>query len=259
MGQREPDRFRVQGPTTPGQQRATPAVYELSVENARELDRLAVAEFGMDSIVLMENASIGLARHALEMIQTETEPSVVICCGPGNNGGDGFALARHLANALIQVHVITTCPIDAYAGDAGKNLTILVRMGIEISHADAWIGTDQIPTLIVDALFGTGLSRGIAGAAGELIGWINRSRARNGSLVLAVDVPSGLDAQLGEPFGESVVRSDRTVTFAGLKPGMSRVEALEYLGEVHIEPIGVPIELLERLGKPVKARHRDGS
>ena len=255
----EQDRFRVQGPTNPGHERARPPIYELSVENARMLDRLAVDEFGMDSIVLMENAAIGLTKHALELIADSSEPSVVICCGPGNNGGDGLALARHLTNALVPIQVVMTTSSESYEGDAGKNLLVIQRMGIEILDAKSIMKSDHSPTLIVDALFGTGLCRAIEGVAAQLIDWINRTRIRSGTRVLGVDIPSGLNAQRGEPIGEHVVYSDRTVTFAGLKPGMSRVEAVEYLGEVYVEPIGVPIELMDRLGKPVMPKHRDGS
>jgi NAD(P)H-hydrate epimerase len=257
MNAREPDHFRVQGPVPTRDARPAPAMYELSVENARELDRRAVEEYAMDSIVLMENAAIGLCTHALDMLRDVADPSVVICAGPGNNGGDGFALARHLHNHQIPTRVVRTIDADAYSGDAGKNLRIIERMGIETMGLDAFLGTQPHPSvsLIVDALFGTGLGRAIEGRVGKLVSWINTARSSAGTRVLAVDTPSGLDAQTGLSLGSLVVRADRTVTFAGLKPGMARMEAIEFLGEVHVAPIGVPIELLDELGHRIESKN----
>lgn len=236
-----------------------PGMYELSVENARELDRRAVEEYGMDSIVLMENAAIGLWKHAMQMLDGIPDPRVLICCGPGNNGGDGFALARHLHNSRIPVRIVCTHDAQTYSGDAAKNLRIIERMGIETVRIQDLLtqpANDAAP-LMLDALFGTGLSRPIEGEASELISWINRARVRSGSRVLAVDAPSGLDAQTGRPLNHCVIKADRTVTFAGIKPGMSRVEALEYLGDVHVVPIGVPFELLEALGTRIEPKSRE--
>lgn len=251
--------YRAQGPQPPEQGRAEQVIYELSVEHARKLDRLCVERYGIPSIVLMENAAIGLAAHARAMLGDSIGSPVVIFAGPGNNGGDGFALARHLHNANIPVRVVLTQARDTYSGDAAINLNIVERMGIQLIGARAFLDTEieVSASLLVDALFGTGLSRAIEGDSGELIRFMNRARHQRGVPVLAVDCPSGLDAQSGEPIGERVVRADRTVTFAGFKPGMARVEALEYLGEVHVAPIGAPIELLAELGQPLQPRHRE--
>ncbi len=248
--------FRVQGPEHDPPKPAPAAIYEFSVEHARELDRRAVEEYGMDSIVLMENAAIGLHRHTLDMLEGIEQPSVLICCGPGNNGGDGFALSRHLHNNRINVRVVRTIDADAYRGDARANLRIIERMGIDIIALEVFLSdsADPKPSLIVDALFGTGLTRPIEGNAESLIEWINRTHTRNGTRVLAVDTPSGLDTQHGYPLSAGAVRADRTVTFAGLKLGMSRMEAIEYLGEVFVEPIGVPIELLAELGRRIEPK-----
>lgn len=234
-------------------------MYELSVEASRELDRRAVEEFEIPSIVLMENAAIGLREHALRMLGDGSAPGVLVCCGPGNNGGDGFALARHLHNAGLSVRVVHTLGFDQYIGDAGTNLRILEHMGIELIDARIQLETppDASLRLIVDALFGTGLSRAVEGTEGELIEWINTTRQRTHTKVLSVDLPSGLDADSGEAMGDRVVRADRTVTFAGFKPCMSNVEAVEHLGEVFAVPIGVPIELVRELGTAIEPKHRD--
>ncbi|MCR9075958.1 MAG: NAD(P)H-hydrate epimerase, partial [bacterium] len=159
----------------------------------------------------------------------------------------------------IPVRIVCTHDAQTYSGDAAKNLRIIERMGIETVRIQDLLtqpANDAAP-LMLDALFGTGLSRPIEGEASELISWINRARVRSGSRVLAVDAPSGLDAQTGRPLNHCVIKADRTVTFAGIKPGMSRVEALEYLGDVHVVPIGVPIELLEALGTRIEPKSRE--
>ena len=250
--------YRAQGPATPNHGAAEASLFELSIEQSRLLDRLCVERYGIPSIVFMENAALGLTQHARSMLESCADPSVLIFAGPGNNGGDGFALARHLHNAHIPTRVVIVQSMDAYTGDAGINLNIIRRMEIEIIEARAFLEQRQgnQEPLLVDALFGTGLSRAIEGCAADLIAWINTAHQKRGARVLSVDCPSGLDVQRGEPIGKQIVHADRTITFAGLKPGMSRVEALEYLGDVFVAPIGAPIELLSELGRPLQPRHR---
>ncbi len=259
MREREPDHFRVQGPSAPPRRSLRVPLFELSSEQSRQLDRLAVERYGIPSIVLMENACIGLRIHAMKLLSGINTPSVLICCGPGNNGGDGFALARHLHNEGVEVRVICTHPTDQYTGDAATNLETVKRMGISISLADGLpdAARSQAGLLIVDALLGTGLSRPIEGAAAGVVDWINTMRQKHGTRVLSVDLPSGLDADTGEALGGRAVRADVTVTMAALKPCMARVEAHDYLGSVSVVPIGVPIELLRELGTPIVAKHRD--
>lgn len=257
MREQGPDRFRADGPEVPTPNPGPSPQYELTVEQSRELDRRATNEFGIPSIVLMENAAIGLFQHAMRLIENQPSPSVLICCGSGNNGGDGFALARHMHNAMIPVRVIYTQSPDRYKGDAAINLDIIQRMGIEIHDARSLLNnrSDSTPTLIVDALFGTGLSRAIDGELGELIDWINQTKQRWGARVLAVDVPSGLNAQTGHPMGDVVIVADRTVTFAALKVGFRSIDAQPFLGQVDVAPIGVPVALIHSLGCRVNQPH----
>ena len=147
--------------------------------------------------------------------------------------------------------IVLTRDPDDYKGDAKANLDIITKMGLPRLSPDDFLAappTDP-PALIIDALFGTGLSRPVEGQAASLIGWINHTRAKHaGALqVLAADIPSGLDATSGEPLSESVIRADRTVTFAALKPGLSAVQAQPFVGETHIAPIGAPRQLLDQL------------
>lgn len=223
-------------------------VYVVTREACRTIDRLAVADFAIPSMVLMENA----ARHAsdvvLELVEAIDHPVIVIVCGPGNNGGDGLAMARHLVNAGCEVSCVLTHAEAAYRGDAAAQLEIVRRMMIGTSHDLASIsGSDA--DVVVDAVLGTGLDREVAGAALSAVGEINRARER-GARVLAVDVPTGLDADLGVPLG-SAVRADVTVSFVGIKRGFTELAAQDYIGDVVVGDIGAPRELVERLGKPL--------
>jgi len=244
-----PPSFHAQGhdPETRSPPLASRPTYEISVENARQLDRLAVEHFGIPSIVLMENAAIALREHALSMLKDARDRSIIIFAGPGNNAGDGFALARHLANHALPPTIVTTHPQSHYAGDAKINLDIITKMNLQIIDAQSFLDQPHpAPGLIIDALFGTGLTRPITGTAAELITLINASKEA-GAQVLAVDVPSGLNAQTGNPMGESIVIADRTVTFAALKDGFRAIDAQPSLGEVFVADIGVPTELLKSL------------
>lgn len=203
----------------------------------------------------MENAAIGLCHHAIEMLKDARTPNVfdnvLIAAGPGNNAGDGFALARHLSNLGFAPTVMMTAQPETITGDAKINLDIITKMNITMIDAQDYLGREPTSTgLIVDALFGTGLTRPIVGIAATLINQINAAKDA-GALVLAVDVPSGLNAQTGEPMGDAVIIADRTVTFAALKDGYRSIEAQPYLGDIFVASIGVPTELLKSLGRRV--------
>ncbi|MCZ6835714.1 MAG: NAD(P)H-hydrate epimerase [Planctomycetota bacterium] len=208
----------------------------LSREAVREIDRRAIEDFGIPGIVLMENAAIGLADAALKMLEGTThDPSkVLIFCGSGNNGGDGYALARHLTNSGVMV---TLFPLKypRPGSDAAINALICRKMGIAESSLEHLEKAQEFD-LVVDALFGTGLDRVVQGQSEDAISWINAS----GCPVLAVDVPSGLDCDTGLPLGP-IVRAKTTVTFVASKPGFLKEEAKPYVGEIIVVEIGAPI------------------
>ena len=219
----------------------------LDREACRALDRAAVDEYGMMGVVLMENAAAGASELAAEMVPPGS--LVAIACGPGANGGDGWAMARHLHNAGYEVNIVT---LSAATGGpaAATNAMIAHKMGLRIepslealTHAD----------LIVDAVFGTGLDREVTGTLRDAIESINDSAAA----VLAVDIPSGLDANTGSPTGVAV-RADRTATFACWKAGFLELESLRWTGDIHTIDIGIPRELVERLGQPLEPADRHG-
>jgi NAD(P)H-hydrate epimerase len=213
----------------------------------RAIDRIAAEQYGIPSIVLMENAAVALREASLRIMTERGLGGAMVVCGPGNNGGDGFALARHLANAGVDVRVGHTRERSGYAGDARTNLEIIAAMGLPLTQLagaadyDGWMGQARGPVLIVDALLGTGVDRAVEGAAGEIIGRIN---GRAGGFVLAADLPSGLDADHGAVHGPCV-RADATVTFVGRKVGMA--VAGGWCGAVTVGDIGVPPALAERM------------
>ena len=220
--------------------------YILDRESVRAVDRAAVEEYGIPGIVLMENAARGLADQALRMLAEapNSHPTALIVCGSGNNGGDGYALGRHLHNAGVNVVLVHLGEPRAGA-DAAIHREICQKMGLCEVPLEK-IATRADADLIVDAIFGTGLDRAVRGPAAQAIEWINGPSAP----VLAVDVPSGLDCDTGEVLG-TAVRADCTVTFVAKKPGLIKAAAKEYVGKVVVADIGAPIELVQRLGRPM--------
>jgi NAD(P)H-hydrate epimerase len=210
----------------------------LTREQSRAVDRVAVEEFGMSGLVLMENAGRGCAELLLKLGVTGR---VAICCGRGNNGGDGFVIARHLENAGVEVDVGLFAEESRIEGDAVANLRILRAAGTplrvlsgESAATDAFLrGADWI----VDALLGTGVTGPVRDPLAGVIAAINRPGAR----VLAIDLPSGLDCDTGQPWG-ACVRATHTATMVSRKQGFAR--AAEYTGEVHVIDIGIPRRLL---------------
>jgi len=220
----------------------------LDREAVRAVDRAAIDEYGIPSIVLMENAARALCEAALTMLGDARAGTrhVLIICGSGNNGGDGYALARHLHNRGVVVQLAALGEPKPNS-DAGVNRRICERMGLSIIDARILPRRDSAEiSLIVDAIFGTGLDREVTGDAALVIEWMNRSACP----ILAADVPSGMDCNTGRQLG-ACVRASRTVTFVGLKPGFLSPDAQKLLGEVVVGDIGAPRELIERFGRRV--------
>jgi NAD(P)H-hydrate epimerase len=206
----------------------------LTRAQVRELDRRAIEEFGVPGIVLMENAGRGAAEVLMRL--NPERKRVMIFCGKGNNGGDGFVISRHLDNHGWPVDVIQCAPRVELTGDAAVMQSITAK-----AHISAASQTEEEPGWMVDALFGTGLT----GPLREPYGGIVRAINGSGAKVLAVDIPSGLDCDTGQPLGPTV-RADHTVTFVAPKAGFTNPAAKEWLGEVHVVGIGAPRALLEQ-------------
>lgn len=184
----------------------------------REIDRLAIEEYGIPSLALMENAGVAVARE----VEALGAHRVLVVCGAGNNGGDGYVAARHLANHGVLVQILA-------AAEPKGDAAIMAR------PARRLCGTVGSPDAIVDALFGTGLTRPIEGD------WIARINGA-GVPVVAADIPSGLDADTGLPLGDAV-RATVTVTMGLPKVGFARATA--YVGRVVVADIGFPRALLD--------------
>lgn len=225
----------------------------------REIDRLCVDEFAIPSIVLMENAASAMAAHTLALARVRALTGALILAGPGNNGGDGYALARHLSNAAFPVRLAVAAP-SRDGSDAAINRTICARTGLDILDANELLGPGALAgaapgarPLLVDALLGTGLDRDVAGPVRRLIESVNASALP----VVAADLPSGMDADTGRPLGVCV-RADLTCTFAGLKRGFSAPGAESLTGAVRLCPIGAPRALLDRLADTPAREDRPG-
>lgn len=198
----------------------------------------------------MENAGAGVAR----LLESEGRlGDVAVVCGRGNNGGDGFVIARHVDAAGRSVRVLLAAPADAYAGDAAVNLRVIERSGIPIvplavADEETWRRELKGAAWIVDALLGTGAVGSPRGAVARAIEAINAMRESDRtSRVVAVDLPSGLDADTGETPG-ACVRADATVTFVAEKAGFANPAAAAFTGPVHVVGIGAPAAVLRRFG-----------
>ncbi|HTF90036.1 MAG TPA: NAD(P)H-hydrate epimerase [Planctomycetota bacterium] len=213
----------------------------LSRRAVRELDRLCLSEYGIPGIVLMENAGRGVAESLLREFDSKTV-RVVFLCGPGNNGGDAFVAARHLHNAGIAVRLFATSDSK---GDAAWARGVAERMGLvaspiaEASQLDVLRPSFDGDVVLVDALLGTG-AEGVP--RGAIAGALRAAAKAKPRLRVALDLPSGLDAQTGK-IHDPCFRADLTLTFAARKPGLSA----EVCGRVTVIDIGAPRELLARL------------
>jgi hydroxyethylthiazole kinase-like uncharacterized protein yjeF len=211
----------------------------LTREQVRRIDRISLEEYHIPGIVLMENAAIAAANVAEQMMPPDAGPVVVIC-GGGNNGGDGLAVARRLRNHGYHVQILLATDPQKYKGDAKINWDITQAMKIPAQSADVSSIGRQKPALIVDAIFGTGLTETPRPPFGELVQAIEQA----GAPVLAIDIPSGLDCDTGKPLGPACVKATRTITFVAEKVGFDQPSASEYLGIVSVGEIGCPRELI---------------
>ena len=212
----------------------------LTREQVRDVDRRAIDDYGMPGLVLMENAG----RNSAELLRTiGIHGRVTICCGKGNNGGDGYVIARHLENAGVDVRVLLCVPPASLTGDAKANLNIIEKGHTPIiAPPFDWKKELAGSDWIVDALLGTGTQGTIREPFVSAINAINSA----GCNVFAIDLPSGLDCDTGQPLGVCV-RANHTATFVARKFGFDIPGTADWTGAVHVIDIGVPRSLLESL------------
>jgi ADP-dependent NAD(P)H-hydrate dehydratase / NAD(P)H-hydrate epimerase len=223
----------------------------LNAAQMREADRRTIEDIGIPSLVLMENAGRQVVA-ALESVYADLgDRQVAVLCGRGNNGGDGFVVARTMVQRGVDVSVFLLGTVADVRGDARVNLEILGRLGItvvEVADSQAWeLHFSEVNdcTLIVDAIFGTGLNAPVSGLIESVIADVNASAIP----VVAIDLPSGLSADSAEPIGESI-EAGLTVTLAAPKLPLVLPPAETRCGDIVIADIGIPIEILEAVDGP---------
>lgn len=220
----------------------------LTRAQAKAVDEIALRDFGMPTLLMMENAARSAAVLCGRLLR-DRPGEVVVLVGPGNNGGDGLALARFLSNAGREVTVGLVCPEKAFTGDAAVNFEIVRKMGIAVETASGEL-LARPAAAVVDAMFGTGLTRALEGLAAEMArGIIQVRKHREDSVVLSLDIPSGLDADTGEPLSEATVWATHTMTFAAPKVAFLSETGREYAGEIVVGDIGVPRDAIERAAR----------
>ncbi|MFK7820820.1 MAG: NAD(P)H-hydrate epimerase [Planctomycetaceae bacterium] len=216
-----------------------PIIRPLSRAEVREVDRRTIKDFGLPGVVLMENAG----RGATDVLVDQGISGIVtILTGKGNNGGDGYVIARFLQLYGIECRIASTCDPNTLTGDARIQMLVARNAGLPISAAP---DVDQLRELIdtadwiIDGLLGTGATGAARSPMDEWIRLTNASTAR----VIAIDVPSGLDCDTGRAAGVCIAATD-TITFVAPKVGFQKAEAASHVGEVHVVPIGAPLAVL---------------
>jgi len=220
-------------------------------QQSREVDQRAIEQYGMTGLVLMENAGRGTVDVLCRLAETESGGRlgrVAVCCGKGNNAGDGFVIARHLDLRGHDVRVLVWADPAELTGDAGVNFKILRHTGVPIevfgNRHDAAQLAQQLAGVewIVDALLGTGASGAPRPPLDAVIDQLNATPAQR----LAVDLPSGLDCDTGVA-AQQTIRADETCTFVAMKRGFVTPGAEQYTGRVHVLDIGAPRRLVENV------------
>jgi ADP-dependent NAD(P)H-hydrate dehydratase / NAD(P)H-hydrate epimerase len=223
----------------------------LNTAQMRDADRRTIEEIGIPSLVLMENAGRQVVA-AIEAMHGELlEEPVAVLCGHGNNGGDGFVVARTLAQRGVEVSVFLIGRVADVRGDARTNLDILGRLGVtvvEIADGQAWelhFSEVRDCSLIVDAIFGTGLNAPVSGLIESVVADVNAS----GITVVSVDLPSGMSADSADPIGPSI-EADTTVTLGAPKLPLVLPPGETNAGDIVIADIGIPAEVMDGLDGP---------
>jgi NAD(P)H-hydrate epimerase len=223
-------------------------MYLVTAKEMRELDRLTIEEYGTPGLVLMERAGAGAAEALLEQFPHVCQSSVLVLAGKGNNGGDGFVVARLLKQQGVKCEVVLIAKKSDLKGDALHNLNAFLKMRGRVTEASDPAQLDVVQKklsrcgLVVDALLGTGLNSPVRGWLAGVIDLVNAS----GVPVVAIDIPSGLDSDRGEPLG-TAIQAELTVTFGYPKLGQIGDPGALYVGRLAIVDIGIAPEAIERV------------
>lgn len=219
----------------------------LSTAQVRCVDREAVDNYAMHSLVLMENAAIGCVRWLTGKFPSPQ--SITLLCGRGNNGGDGLAIARHLQNIGWDCRVFLWGPIERLSGDNMANYEILqqgssVQLEVAESASEKSLQSIRSSQVVVDAMLGTGAS---GNPRTPLADWIEAS-GTSSAFRVAIDIPTGISAETGETWSPHF-GADATLTFVSQKPAMSLPESRANFGEIVVLPIGIPDLLIDKFAK----------
>jgi hydroxyethylthiazole kinase-like uncharacterized protein yjeF len=202
------------------------------------IDLAAQKLYGIPSIILMENAG---RSAALEILKIHNKGTAAIFCGKGNNGGDGFVVARYLFNSGIKVKVFLSCKASKIKNEAPLiNLNIIKKMGVNTQENIKTKLNLKPYDLIVDAIFGIGFKGAMPDELCTLIECINKS----GKFIYSLDIPSGLNATSGK-VENMAVRANKTITFGLMKKGFLQKNAKIFLGKVTVKKIGLPKDLIK--------------
>ncbi|SFG00322.1 NAD(P)H-hydrate epimerase [Desulfotomaculum arcticum] len=212
------------------------------------IDHAAINDYAIPGIVLMENAGIRTVEIISQLLESTTNTNIVILAGKGNNGGDGFVIARHLYNKGARVQLFLFGEENKVKGDALTNLTIWKGMGQKIYPLNSTHDVNMVKMavnsaeLIIDALYGTGFK----GTVSDLLASVFKSINLSGKTVIAVDIPSGIEADTGKINGPCI-RADHTVTFAYPKLGLVLYQGCNYVGKLHVVDISIPAAALSKV------------
>ena len=237
------DPFAAPLTTTPLSSQA----HAVSVAQMQQIDRTAIETIGMPRLLLMEHAGLAVARAARMMLPSLARP-ILVCCGTGFNGGDGLAAARHLSAWGYRLRLVLAGAPERLREEPAIYATILQRLGVtihsvtSIAHCAQMEPAFQACGLILDALLGIGMAGAVREPTASLIAAVNRS----GVPVLAVDVPSGLDADTGTAQGIAV-NATATVTFGRPKRGFFLKDGPAHVGALTVDPITIPDTLFEKI------------
>ncbi len=217
-----------------------------SVKQTQRLDQETIEKIGIPSCILMENAGSAVAREAVRMLSRKKTKRAVVVCGVGNNAGDGFVAARHLIDNGIPTNVFCLGRPGTLKEDAARNYSILRKLRcppvIKKRLDKEMAGALEVADVIIDAVFGVGLNRPVEEPFLSVIEAMNASRKK----IIAVDVPSGLDADTGRTYG-SCVKAFVTVTFCLIKRGFLKGEGPRCVGRLVTADIGIPKRLIARI------------
>lgn len=212
----------------------------LTRDQVYEKEKRAYENFFIPPLILMENAGRHLAAEAQSVLKNNKKSKVVVIAGPGNNGGDGMVAARHLYCSGFPVIVFITFNPEKAKEPAFTNYKIIVKMNLlrdDIKGLDLELKDSR---LIIDAIFGIGLTRPVTGLEKDIINKINNS----GRFVISADIPSGIDADTGEVYGVAV-KANTTITFGFGKAGLYTKKGKNYAGKIKIVDICYPPELYD--------------